>query len=171
MEDSTRSIFRYISKVRHFDTSKQSMLYPTLEDAPKTINTSTYSSDVYFDFQPKRCFSAIVMQQPHGIYGCFLIPSFLRKWVLPRTPLSLLVYYVRAHRVRPRARLFLSPAASLAVSVQVGADGRVHATVLYPSMKEIWPEMYITKNVRVVEVWYVLLDYRFCPNVHGPLWC
>lgn len=42
------------------------------------------------------------------------------------------------------------------VSAQVGADGRVLAAVLYPSIRELWPEMHSTKNVRVVEVWHLL---------------
>lgn len=35
---------------------------------------------------------------------------------------------------------------------QVGANGRTYAAVFYPSMQEIWPELYSTTNIRVVEV-------------------
>lgn len=38
------------------------------------------------------------------------------------------------------------------VLVQVGEDGRVYAAVQYPSMSELWPDVYRTKAVRVVEV-------------------
>lgn len=35
---------------------------------------------------------------------------------------------------------------------QVGEDGRVYAAVQYPSMSELWPDIYRTKAVRVVQV-------------------
>lgn len=35
---------------------------------------------------------------------------------------------------------------------QMGANGRAFAGVFYPSMQEIWPELYSTSNIRVVEV-------------------
>lgn len=36
--------------------------------------------------------------------------------------------------------------------LQVGAGGRSYAAILYPSMQEVWPELYRTPNIRVVEV-------------------
>ena len=38
------------------------------------------------------------------------------------------------------------------MSRQVGANGRAYSGVFYPSMQEIWPELYSTSNIRVVEV-------------------
>lgn len=35
---------------------------------------------------------------------------------------------------------------------KVGAGGRMYAPVFYPSMQEIWPALYSTNNIRVVEV-------------------
>lgn len=35
---------------------------------------------------------------------------------------------------------------------QVGEDGRVYAAVQYPSMSELWPDIYRTKAVRVAQV-------------------
>ncbi|CAN0312281.1 unnamed protein product, partial [Hapterophycus canaliculatus] len=37
-------------------------------------------------------------------------------------------------------------------SLQAGANGRVYGAVNYPSMKELWPEVYNTEAVRLVEV-------------------
>ena len=34
----------------------------------------------------------------------------------------------------------------------MGEDGRAYATVCYPSMGEIWPDLYRTGNVQVVQV-------------------
>lgn len=34
----------------------------------------------------------------------------------------------------------------------MGEDGRVYAAVQYPSMSELWPDVYRTKAVRVVQV-------------------
>eukprot|EP00903_Cladosiphon_okamuranus_P011771 g11065.t1 len=36
--------------------------------------------------------------------------------------------------------------------VQVGENGLAYAGVFYPSMQEIWPELYSTSNIRMVEV-------------------
>ncbi|CAM9475560.1 unnamed protein product [Ectocarpus fasciculatus] len=36
--------------------------------------------------------------------------------------------------------------------IQLGPNGRAYAGVFYPSMQEIWPELYSTSNIRVVEV-------------------
>eukprot|EP00752_Nemacystus_decipiens_P004978 g4527.t1 len=36
--------------------------------------------------------------------------------------------------------------------MQVGEDGRVYAAVQYPSMSELWPDIYRTRAVRVVQV-------------------
>lgn len=36
--------------------------------------------------------------------------------------------------------------------VQTFSNGRAYAAVFYPSMQEIWPELYNTANIRVVEV-------------------
>ncbi|CAB1097009.1 unnamed protein product [Ectocarpus sp. CCAP 1310/34] len=36
--------------------------------------------------------------------------------------------------------------------IQLGSNGRAYAGVFYPSMQEIWPELYSTSNIRVVEV-------------------
>lgn len=36
--------------------------------------------------------------------------------------------------------------------VQVGANGKSHAALFYPSMQDVWPEVYITSNIRTVEV-------------------
>ncbi|CAN0275173.1 unnamed protein product, partial [Ectocarpus fasciculatus] len=36
--------------------------------------------------------------------------------------------------------------------IQVGADGRAYSRVFYPGMQEIWPELYNTLNIRLVEV-------------------
>ncbi|CAN0007177.1 unnamed protein product [Scytosiphon promiscuus] len=44
-------------------------------------------------------------------------------------------------------------------SLQAGANGRVYGAVDYPSMKELWPEIYNTLAVRVVEV-KLLVDIR-----------
>lgn len=35
---------------------------------------------------------------------------------------------------------------------QIGANGESHAALFYPSMQDVWPEVYITNNVRIVEV-------------------
>jgi len=39
-------------------------------------------------------------------------------------------------------------------AAQVGADGRVYAELFYPSLKYVWPEMYHTPNIQVVQVRY-----------------
>ncbi|CAN0001006.1 unnamed protein product, partial [Pylaiella littoralis] len=36
--------------------------------------------------------------------------------------------------------------------IEIGADGRGYALVFYPSMQEIWPELYHTAAIRMVEV-------------------
>eukprot|EP00752_Nemacystus_decipiens_P004977 g4526.t1 len=36
--------------------------------------------------------------------------------------------------------------------MEVGADGRVYAAVQYPSLKDLWPEIYHNRGVRVVQV-------------------
>lgn len=46
-----------------------------------------------------------------------------------------------------QTRLFFS-----SLNVQVGANGRAFTTIHYPSMQEIWPALYSTNNIRVVEV-------------------
>lgn len=35
---------------------------------------------------------------------------------------------------------------------QIGSNGRAYSGVFYPSMQEIWPELYSTSNIRAVEV-------------------
>ncbi|CAM9903454.1 unnamed protein product, partial [Hapterophycus canaliculatus] len=37
---------------------------------------------------------------------------------------------------------------------QVGQDGRVYAAVQFPSIKNLWPEIYHNRSVRVVQVCY-----------------
>ncbi|CBJ27774.1 expressed unknown protein [Ectocarpus siliculosus] len=36
--------------------------------------------------------------------------------------------------------------------IEVGPDGRAYSRVFYPGMQEIWPELYNTSNIRLVEV-------------------
>ena len=35
---------------------------------------------------------------------------------------------------------------------QIGTSGTSHAALFYPSMQDVWPEVYIANNVRIVEV-------------------
>ena len=46
----------------------------------------------------------------------------------------------------------------------MGANGRAYAALFYPSMQEIWPELYSTGNIRVVEV-----GFAFVLSVARPL--
>lgn len=38
--------------------------------------------------------------------------------------------------------------------VQAGQDGRVYVAVKYPSISELWPEIYNNRSIRVVQVWH-----------------
>ncbi|CAN0011401.1 unnamed protein product [Scytosiphon promiscuus] len=42
--------------------------------------------------------------------------------------------------------------ATMASAIQIGIDGRAYSPVFYPSMQEIWPDLFATPAVRVVEV-------------------
>ena len=37
-------------------------------------------------------------------------------------------------------------------AVQAGEDGLVYAAVQYPSLKELWPDVYFTEAVKTVQV-------------------
>eukprot|EP00903_Cladosiphon_okamuranus_P012500 g11705.t1 len=41
---------------------------------------------------------------------------------------------------------------TMAGPMEVGVDGRVYAAVQYPSLKDLWPEIYNSRGVRVVQV-------------------
>lgn len=52
---------------------------------------------------------------------------------------------------------------------QVDADGHAHATLPYPSMEEIWPEMYRLITVREIEVCCVCVYSRsMLPGLEFP---
>jgi len=42
---------------------------------------------------------------------------------------------------------FLNPGCA-----QVGADGRAYARLFYPGLQEIWPDLYLTSNIQVIQV-------------------
>lgn len=56
-----------------------------------------------------------------------------------------------------RAQFFInaqgsSIVAKMANPLEVDAGGQAHATVAYPSILDIWPEMYGMGSIRVIEV-------------------
>lgn len=66
-----------------------------------------------------------------------------------------------AHMTKPKCKYLSLPAAVVILDellcyypfgFQVGEDGRVYAAVQYPSMSELWPDIYRAKAVRVVQV-------------------
>ena len=67
---------------------------------------------------------------------------------------------MRGHELRDlavRARFFIDAQGAnvvekMASPLEVDASGHAHATVTYPSIMDIWPEMHGMDSIRVIEV-------------------